>query len=128
VKFLLDTHLLSWAANNSPQLSQTARDVLNDPANTLYFSVASLWEMAIKLGKGRTDFKLDPRLLRRNMLDNGYVELLVGAEHVLATLGLPPLHNDPFDRLLLAQASVEGFTLLTSDKQLAAYAGPVRLI
>ncbi len=128
MKLLLDTHLLLRAANDSPQLSQAVRVLLTNPGNTLYFSVVSLWEIEIKLGKDRADFKLDPRLLRRNMIDNGYVELPIGAEHVLAMLGLPPIHKDPFDRLLLAQASVEGITLLTSDSQLAAYASPVRLV
>lgn len=128
MKLLLDTHLLLWAANDSPQLSQVARALLNDPGNTLCFSVASLWEMAIKLGNNRADFKVDPRLLRRNMVDNGYVELPVVAEHVLATLGLPPIHKDPFDRMLVAQAIAEGMTLLTCDAKLAQYPAPVQLV
>ena len=82
-----------------------------------YFSVASLWEMTVKLGRGRADFKVDPRLLRRNMVDNGYVELPVGAEHALATLGLPPIHKDPVDRMLVAQAIAD--TAETGQRVLA---------
>lgn len=96
--------------------------------NELFFSAANLWEIVIKRGLGRDDFKVDARLLRRGLLDNGYSELPVGSEHVVAIEGLPPIHKDPFDRILLAQAQVEGITLVTADPTLAQYSGPVRLV
>jgi PIN domain nuclease of toxin-antitoxin system len=128
VKLLLDTQLLLWAAGEPKRLSAAARKLLNDPRNELGFSAASLWEVAIKSTLGREDFRVEPRLLRRGLLDNGYVELPVTSQHAVNIDGLPPLHKDPFDRLLLAQALSEGITLLTSDAQLAQYPGPVRKV
>jgi PIN domain nuclease of toxin-antitoxin system len=92
------------------------------------FSSASLWEVAIKRGLGRDDFRVDPRLLRRGLLDNGYSELPITSEHAVAVDGLPPFHKDPFDRMLVAQATVEGIALLTADPWVAQYPGPVRRV
>jgi PIN domain nuclease of toxin-antitoxin system len=128
VKLLLDTQLLLWAAGQPERLSAPTRKLLNDPRNELLFSAASLWEIAIKSSLGREDFRVDPRLLRRGLLDNGYIELAVTSEHAVSINGLPPLHKDPFDRLLLAQALTEGITLLTGDTRLARYPGPVRKV
>jgi PIN domain nuclease of toxin-antitoxin system len=101
---------------------------MKDAGNQLAFSAASFWEIAIKRGLGRSDFRVDPRLLRRGLLDNGYSELLVGSDHALAMDGLPPLHKDPFDRILIAQAMVEGITLLTADALIAKYPGPIHRV
>jgi len=128
VKLLLDTQLLLWAAGQPERLSAAARKQLNDPKNELLFSAASLWEIAIKNSLGREDFRVEPRLLRRGLLDNGYTELPITSEHAVNIDGLPPRHKDPFDRLLLAQAFTEGITLLTTDSQLARYRGPVRKV
>ena len=128
MKLLLDTHLLLWAAGQPEKLSAEARRLLEDPRSVLYFSAASIWEIAIKRSLGREDFRVEPRVLRRGLRDNGYEELVITSEHALATDGLPPLHKDPFDRILLAQALSEGITLLTADATVAAYPGPVRLV
>ena len=128
MKLLLDTHLLLWAAGQPNRLSAPARKLIGNPANNLFFSPASIWEVAIKHGLGRTDFQADPRLLRRGLLDNGYGELPILSDHVVAIDTLLPIHKDPFDRLLLAQATVEGITLLTADDVVARYSGPVRLV
>lgn len=128
MKFLLDTQLLLWAAGQPERLPAAARKLLNNPRNELLFSAASLWEIAIKNTLGREDFHVEPRLLRRGLLDNGYAELPVTSEHAVTIDLLPPLHKDPFDRLLLAQALSEGITLLTGDAQLARYPGPVRKV
>jgi len=128
MKLLLDTHLLLWAAGEPDRLPSPARALLEDPANELIFSVASLWEITIKCRLGRRDFSVDPRLLRRGLLDNGYGELPVTSEHAVALDSLPPIHKDPFDRILVAQATVEGIALLTVDPVLARYAGPVRKV
>lgn len=128
MKLLLDTHLLLWAAGQPGRLSAAARELIEADDNELVFSTASLWEIVIKRGLGREDFKVDPRLLRRGLLDNGYGELPIGSEHVVAVDALPPLHKDPFDRLLVAQALVEGITLLTTDATVARYPVPVRAV
>jgi PIN domain nuclease of toxin-antitoxin system len=127
VKLLLDTHLLIWAADGIERVPSGARTLMADLENELLFSVASLWEVAIKRGLNRPDFQVDARLLRRGLLDNGYSELPILSEHVVAIDALPSIHRDPFDRLLIAQAMVEGITLLTDDATLAQYQGPIRL-
>ena len=126
MKLLLDTHLLLWAAGEPRRLSKSARTLIGNPDNELLFSAASLWEVAIKRRLGREDFKVDARLLRRGLLDNGYSELPIISDHVVATESLPLLHRDPFDRILVAQATVEGVTLLTIDSLVSQYAGPIR--
>ncbi|MCM2255130.1 MAG: type II toxin-antitoxin system VapC family toxin [Vicinamibacteria bacterium] len=128
MKLLLDTQVLLWAAGQPDRLPASARKLLNDPGHDLLFSAASLWEIAIKSGLGRDDFRVEPRLLRRGLLDNGYTELAVTSEHAVNIDTLPALHKDPFDRILLAQALCEGITLLTADARLARYGGPVRKV
>ncbi len=128
MKFLLDTHLLLWAAGQPEKLSSSARSMLDHPENELLFSAASLWEVALKRGLGREDFHVDPRLLRRGLLDNGYRELPITSEHAVTIDSLPPIHKDPFDRILVAQSIVEGITLLTADPLEARYPGPVRRV
>lgn len=125
MNLLVDTHLLLWAAGQPEKLSDKARTLLANQDNKLIFSAASLWEITIKHSLGRKDFRVDPHLLRRGSLDNGWVELTINSQHVIATGQLPPIHKDPFDRVLLAQANIEGFTLLTTDSLLAQYPGPV---
>jgi PIN domain nuclease of toxin-antitoxin system len=120
--------LLLWAAGQPERLSTLATTLLADPRNELLFSAASLWEVAIKRGLGRADFRVEPRLLRRGLLDNGYRELPIAGEHAVAIDSLPPIHKDPFDRILVAQAMIEGITLLTSDPLVAQYPGPVRQV
>lgn len=128
MNFLLDTQLLLWAAGQPERLSTTARRLLMDPGNVLLFSAVSLWEIALKNSLGRADFRVEPRLLRRGLLDNGYIELPMTSQHAVSIDTLPPLHKDPFDRLLVAQALCEGIVLLTSDAQLAQYGSLVRKV
>jgi len=128
VKLLLDTQLLLWAAGAPRRLSPQARKLFEDESNELLFSAASLWEIAIKGTLGRDDFKVQPRVLRRGLLDNGYTELPITSQHAVGIDSLPDLHRDPFDRLLVAQAQCEGITLVTGDAQLARYGGPVRKV
>ncbi len=134
MRLLLDTHILLWAAGwptsggqRSP-LSDDAIALIGAPENQPMFSVVSLWEVAIKTGLGRADFKVDPHELRRGLLANAYDELPILGEHALAVTGLPPLHGDPFDRLLIAQTITEGVLLLTADAAVARYSGPIRLV
>ncbi len=125
MKLLLDTQLLLRAAGEPGRLSAAARKLLKNPKNELLFSAASLWEIAIKKTLGRDDFRVEPRLLRRGLLDNGYAELPVTSQHAVSIDGLPPLHKDPFDRMLIAQARLEGFTVVTSDPIFQRYRVPV---
>jgi PIN domain nuclease of toxin-antitoxin system len=125
VILLLDTHLLLWAAGEPDRLPPAAKTRIEATETRLLFSAASLWEVTIKAGLGRADFVVEPRLLRRGLLENGYEELPVRSIHVVAVGELPSLHRDPFDRLLVAQAQIESVTLMTADEAVAAYPGPI---
>jgi PIN domain nuclease of toxin-antitoxin system len=125
VRLLLDTHILLWAAGKDERLSPAARRLLEGTGNELVFSAASLWEVALKRQSGKSDFGAEPAVLRRTLLESGYVELPITGMHVAATSALPKIHKDPFDRLLLAQALTEGMTLVTADKVLSRYPGAV---
>ena len=128
MNLLLDTHLLLWAAGEPDRLSVRARSLMEDQNNALVFSAASLWEITIKAGLGRADFQIDPHLLRRGLIENGYEELPVTGQHALAVGQLPDVHRDPFDRILVAQATVEGLLLLTHDPLVQAYPGPITAV
>ena len=128
MRLLIDTHLLVWAMGEPERLPAGCAAMLEDPSNSLVFSVASLWELVIKQALGRPDFNLEPSLLRQTLLTGGWQELPIEASHALAVRQLPPMHRDPFDRLLLAQAQVEGMLLLTADSKLSRYPGPVRYL
>jgi PIN domain nuclease of toxin-antitoxin system len=119
VKLLVDTHLLLWAAAGS--LPENAISYFTDEENELYFSSANIWEVIIKKGLNRPDFQVDPSALYWGLLDNGYTELAITSRHTLLISGLPLLHKDPFDRILIAQAKAEGAMLLTSDKTVSQY-------
>lgn len=125
---LLDTHLLLWAAAGDPRLPDVLVARLEDETTQPLYSAASIWEVVIKSGLGRKDFRVDTSLLRRGLLDNGYQELPITGAHALAVARLPNHHLDPFDRILAAQANAEGIELLTADQTLAAYPGPVTLV
>ncbi|MEI9851097.1 MAG: type II toxin-antitoxin system VapC family toxin [Sphingomonas sp.] len=128
MRLLLDTHLLLWSLENSPKLRSAARALILDEANELYFSAISIAEIAVKFALGRPDIGTSAREIRRELLDNGYSELGLSGLHSETVETLPALHKDPFDRLLVAQALVEGLTLLTSDVVVAQYPGPVRKV
>ena len=128
MRLLPDTHLLIWLADGASELSDATLALIGDADNDVVFSVASLWEIAIKFALGRPEFQFDPRVLRRGLLDNGFSELDGPAQHALATVSLPPIHRDPFDRLLIAQATVEGITLVTADATILRYPGPIQRV
>lgn len=128
MRLLLDTHLLLWSAGRSTRLPTVARQLIDDPRNQIFFSGASIWEVAIKYGLERSDFRIEPRMLRHSLLGHRYSELAVTGEHAIAVAALPPLHKDPFDRLLIAQSILEGITLLTVDRLIASYPAPVQRV
>ena len=127
MSLLLDTHFLIWIADDSPRLSPDVRLRLRSQEGSLLFSAASLWEIAIKNNR-RNDFQVDGAELRRGLLARRYEELPVTGAHALETATLPPIHDDPFDRILVAQARCEGLTLLTADRRIARYPGPIELV
>ena len=128
MKLLLDTHLLLWAASGNRRLTARALERLEDPDAELLFSAASIWEVGIKSGLGKPDFEVDPNVLRRELLDNGYEELAVTGAHGAHVASLPAIHKDPFDRMLVAQAQLEGVTLLTIDPNIVRYPGPIESV
>lgn len=127
MRTLLDTHLLLWASYLPERLPDGIRRIVLDPEQELHFSVASLWEISTKHSQNRKDFDFDPSALRKGLLEAGYTELPVQGKHALAVVSLPLIHKDPFDRMLVAQAIVEGIELLTVDTQLAGYPGSIRV-
>lgn len=128
MRLLLDTHLILWAAYAPGKLSDAVRGHLENPDVDPVFSAASIWEVAIKTSLGRTDFDVDPRILRRGLLDNGYSELTVSGAHAAGVADLPAIHRDPFDRLLVSQSRLEGIVLLTNDRLVAEYGSPAQLV
>jgi PIN domain nuclease of toxin-antitoxin system len=128
VRLLLDTHILIWAAAGSDELPAAAAELISDGRNELFFSAVSIWEVAIKAGKGLPDFVVNPDRLRLRLVEAGYFELPVTGAHAAAVYGLPDVHKDPFDRLLVAQAISEGMALVTEDVLVARYPGAVRRV
>lgn len=125
MRLLIDTHLLLWAADEEERLPVKAKALMGDPANVLIFSSVNIWEIVVKRNLNRSDFSVDPRRFRHDLLACGYEELAVTSQHALELVGLPLIHRDPFDRLLIAQASSEGATLVTADRMIARYPGPI---
>ena len=119
MKLLIDTCLLLWAA--ADLLPQKAVPYFTDDEYELFFSPASIWEIIIKRDLNRPGFQIDPHALYQGLLDNGYTELVITNRHALLVADLPPIHKDPFDRILVAQAKAEGLLLLTSDQTVSHY-------
>jgi PIN domain nuclease of toxin-antitoxin system len=128
MRLLVDTHLILWAAAKSRRLSKEARRLLEDPANEVFYSAASLWEIAIKTALRRSDFRVDLALLRPALAAMDFVELPVSGIHAERLASLPPIHRDPFDRMLVAQSLSEPLVLLTNDAALAAYGEGVKVL
>ena len=128
MRLLTDTHLLLWAVARSKRLPKQARRLLEDPGNDIFYSAASLWEIAIKVGLRRRGFEMDLGVLRPALAEVGFSELAVTGAHAEQLVRLPPIHKDPFDRMLVAQSLSEPLILLTNDSQLAAYGDVVRVV
>lgn len=126
MKILLDTHILLWWMADDRRLPRLARLAIEDPANRVFVSIASLWETAIKFALKRV--VADPEALQEAAERDGFSLLPIEARHCSAVARLPPHHNDPFDRMLVAQALVEPMRLLTHDAQLARYSDTVAVV
>jgi PIN domain nuclease of toxin-antitoxin system len=125
---LVDTQLLLWAAFEPARLSAAARTALAARDRTLCFSLASIWEVALKTSLSRDDFQVDPALLHRGLLAEGFVEVPIAPSHLFSVATLPWVHRDPFDRLLVAQAIEEDLGLMTADAALTAYGRFVEVV
>lgn len=127
-RFLVDTQLLLWNVYGSRKLPARVARLFRDGRHQFFYSAASLWEIAIKAARGREDFVADTAAIRDTLEANGFHELPVAAQHAVALASLPPIHSDPFDRMLVAQAIVEPMALITSDARLSAYPGTIEVI
>ena len=125
MKLLLDTQLMLWWLADSPKLSRQARALIADPANTVFVSAATMWEIRIKEKLGKLDV---PTNLIATVVSEEFEWIPVSVEHADATMDLPLLHRDPFDRMLVAQAKWMGITLLTSDSLLTKYGSSVKKV
>jgi PIN domain nuclease of toxin-antitoxin system len=125
LNLLLDTHVALWAITNNPKLSQRARDLITSPKTTVWVSTANIWEIAIKHSLGRGDMPVSGRDAARYFQESGYRLLPIEAEHAVAVEELPMHHQDPFDRILVAQALVEPMRLITHDPLVARYSDTI---
>ena len=128
MRLLLDTHVLLWAAAKSARLPREARNLLEDDNNDVYYSAASIWEIAIKSSLRRKDFRVDLTQLMGTLPEMDFIELPITAAHAARVAELPFIHRDPFDRLLIVQSIVEPLTLLTNDALLDRYRISVRVV
>ena len=128
MRVLLDTHLLLWAIADTRRLSDEARELLEDDNSEVYYSSASVWEIAIKASLRHKDFRIDLKILLSTLPRMGAVELSITAAHAAGVMTLPFIHRDPFDRLLIAQSIAEPLVLLTNDEILGRYRAPVRVV
>lgn len=125
MNLLLDTHVALWAITDSPKLPQKARELIQSPKTTVWISVASLWEIAIKHSLGRGDMPVSGKEAEQYFRDSGYRILSIESEHAIAVEDLAPHHHDPFDRILVAQAIVEPMRLMTHDPLVALYSDTI---
>ncbi|MBI5959101.1 MAG: type II toxin-antitoxin system VapC family toxin [Chloroflexi bacterium] len=127
MKYLLDTHAFIWLDNDPGHLSPTVRTVCQDTAHTLFVSVASVWEMQIKIQLGRLTLPVSLTQMVENQRQINHIDLLsISLAHVVGLASLPDHHKDPFDRMLIAQAQVENLTLISNDPTIARY--PVQVV
>lgn len=128
MRLLLDTHVLLWALIAPHRLSKESFADIENSANEVIFSAASIWEIAIKATLAPTDFRVSPDDIAATAVATGFTELAVSAAAAVHVAKLPPHHGDPFDRLLIAQSITEPAILYTADRRLAVYSELVHLI
>lgn len=128
MNLLLDTHIALWAITDHPTLGRAARQAILAPEATVWVSAASVWEIAIKHSLGRDSMPVSGQEALGHFREAGYLLLEIKPEHAAAIERLPPLHADPFDRLLVAQAQVEPMRLLTRDSKMVEYGSCVELV
>lgn len=125
MRLLLDTHIALWAISDDPRLSGAARALITAPENEIFVSAASIWEISIKYSLGRTNMPVSSAEALGWFRESGYRLLAISSEHAVAVEALAPLHADPFDRMLVAQALYEPLRLVTHDAQVARYSDTI---
>ena len=128
MRMLLDTHVLLWCLGGDRRLDRKTAALVRSPASDVFYSAASLWEIAIKSSLRRKDFRVDLEALLAALRKSGLAELPITAAHAAGVARLPPIHRDPFDRLLVAQSMAEPMTLLTNDAALGGYWDGVKVV
>ena len=121
MKYLLDTHIILWAALDVKRLSRKAKNLLENPENILYFSPVSLWEISIKHAKHPDQMPITSERAKELALKMGFIELPVRSRHGVDIANLPEIHNDPFDRIMVCQSIVEKIPFISYDKNVNAY-------
>jgi len=122
MRYLLDTHALIWYSGNPTKLPNVVRDTLNNPKSKLFISVASLWEIAIKIGAGKLEIVFDELLERLKLVD--IMVMPVENEYLTQLIKLPFIHKDPFDRLIIVTAQATNMTVVTIDENIQKYDVP----
>lgn len=125
MSFLADTHILVWAAQEPERLPKDVRELFENEHSDIRFSVISVWEVALKAARRPDQFPFGPDRFRNALLENGLSEIPVNGQHAVMVETLQPIHGDPFDRMLIAQAMCEGLTLITADTLIARYSAPI---
>ena len=128
MRLLIDTHVALWAITDDPRLSLEARGLLLAPGTRISVSSASVWEIAIKRALGKGDIPMGPHDAVEAFRKSGFDELAISSAHARRVFALPPIHADPFDRMLVAQALEEPLVLVTHDPKVAAYSDTIRLV
>lgn len=128
MKLLIDTHIALWAITDDSRLPRQARDLIASAANDIYVSAASIWEISIKHGLGRGNMPVSGDEALAYFQEAGYRMLPISAEHAAAVETLPPIHADPFDRILAAQARYEPMHLVTHDSIMSGYGELVMVV
>jgi PIN domain nuclease of toxin-antitoxin system len=128
VRLLLDTQIALWTLTDSPRLSSAARELIGAADNEVFFSAATVWEIAIKHARARKDMPVSGVEAARLFAEAGFEELPITSAHAAATEALPAHHADPFDRILVAQSLVEPLRLLTHDRLLTRYGASVEFV
>ncbi len=126
MRLLLDSHVLLWSIYDPAKLSSTAANLIRNPQNVLLLSDASLWELSLKIAKGKLAYEFSQHTFRDRIVQLGVQPLSITDHHIQRSVALPPHHADPFDRMLIAQSQIENVPLLTSDRDIARY--PIRCL
>lgn len=123
MKLLLDTHAFVWWLEDNPKLAETAKVLISDPDSSVWVSAVAIWEISIKMALGKLQVESDD--LAGEIAASGFLELPISARHAMIAGSLPKHHEDPFDRMLIAQAQSEGLTIVTRDSAFPSYGIPL---
>jgi len=121
MNIILDTHILLWFLSGDKKLSQKQKSLITDVQNTKYVSIATIWEIALKANNGKLDLAVSLKKFVENLDENNFQMIDIQISHIYHLSKLPFHHNDPFDRIIIAQAIIENYSLITNDAQIKKY-------